>query len=62
LAPHAGIGLAILFGQILAHGKRLAGDDAVYAEFIKRHLFEEADFMPCHLRILSERRSAWIAK
>ena len=51
-----------LLGQILAHGKRLAGDDAVYAELIKRHLFNEADFMPYYRRILSERRSAWIAK
>lgn len=51
-----------LLGQILTHGKRLIGEDAVYAELIKRHLFEEADFMPYYRRILSERRSAWIAK
>ena len=51
-----------LLGQILTHGKRLAGKDAVYAEHIKRHLFEEADFMPYYRRILSERRSAWMAK
>ncbi len=51
-----------LLGQILKHGKRLAGDDATYAELIKRHVFEEADFMPYYRRILSERRNAWIAK
>jgi len=51
-----------LLGQILEYGKRLIGDDAVYAELIKRHVFEEADFMPYYRRILSERRNAWIAK
>ena len=51
-----------LLGQILKYGKRLAGDDAIYAELIKRHVFEEADFMPYYRRILGERRNAWIAK
>ncbi len=51
-----------LLGQILKHGKRLAGDDTTYAELIKRHVFEEADFMPYYRRILSERRNAWISK
>ena len=51
-----------LLGQILRHGKRLFGEDAVYAELIKRHVFDEADFMPYYRRILGERRNAWIAK
>ena len=51
-----------LLGQILRHGKRLFGEDAVYAELIKRHVFDEADFMPYYRRILGERRDAWIAK
>ncbi len=51
-----------LLGQILQHGKRLLGEDTVYAELIKRHLFNEADFMPYYRRILEERRRAWIAK
>jgi uncharacterized protein len=51
-----------LLGQILKYGKRLAGDDRAYAELIKRHVFEEADFMPYYRRILAERRDAWIAK
>lgn len=51
-----------LLGQILAHGKRLLGANSGYAELIKRHVFEEADFMPYQRRILSERRSAWIRK
>ncbi len=51
-----------LLGQIIRHGKRLFGEDAVYAELIKRHVFDEADFMPYYRRILGERRNAWIAK
>ena len=35
-----------LLGQIVKYGKRVVGDDFVYAELIKRHLFAEADFMP----------------
>jgi len=50
-----------LLGQILKHGKRLLGADGLYAELIKRHVFDEADFMPYYRRILKERRSAWIA-
>lgn len=51
-----------LLGQILKHGKRILGEDVVYAELIKRHVFNEADFMPYYRRILRERRSAWIEK
>jgi predicted nucleotidyltransferase len=51
-----------LLGQILRHGKRLAGEDSAYAELIKRHVFAEADFMPYLRRILGARRNAWIAK
>lgn len=49
-----------LLGQILKHGKRLLGEDSLYAELIKRHVFDEADFMPYYRRILKERRSTWI--
>lgn len=51
-----------LLGQILKHGVRLLGSDGDYAELLKRHLFEEADFMPYRRRILAERRQAWIGK
>lgn len=51
-----------LLGQILKHGVRLFGNDTDYAELLKRHLFEEADFMPYRRRILAERRRAWIGK
>ena len=51
-----------LLGQVLEHGVRLLGSDHEYAELIKRHLFDEADFMPYRRRILAERRQAWIGK
>ena len=51
-----------LLGQILKHGKRLLGADDLYAELIKRHVFDEADFMPYYRRILRERRNTWITK
>ena len=51
-----------LLGQILKHGVRLFGNDTDYAELLKRHLFEEADFMPYRRRILADRRQAWIGK
>jgi len=51
-----------LLGQILQHGTRLLGSDSDYADLLKRHLFDEADFMPYRRRILTERRQAWIGK
>jgi predicted nucleotidyltransferase len=51
-----------LLGQILKRGRRILGSNGAYAELIKRHLFEEADFMPYQRRILAERRRAWIGK
>ena len=48
-----------LLGEILKHGMRLFGSDTDYAELIKRHVFEDADFMPYRRRILAERRRAW---
>jgi predicted nucleotidyltransferase len=49
-----------ILGQVLKHGVRLLGSDSDHAELIKRHLFDEADFMPYRRRILAERRQAWI--
>jgi predicted nucleotidyltransferase len=51
-----------LLGQILKHGKRIFGKDTLYAELIKRHVFDEADYMPYYRRILRERRNTWITK
>lgn len=49
-----------LLGQILAHGQRILGSDADYAELLRRHLFDVADFQPYVDRMLRERRQAWI--
>lgn len=49
-----------LLGQILTHGKRLLGSDERYAQLLRRHLFDNADFTPYRSRILAERRQAWI--
>lgn len=51
-----------LLGQILRHGKRILGSDTHYANLIRRHLFDQADFLPYRNRILTERRQAWIGK
>lgn len=49
-----------LLGQIVQYGKQLVGDEAMYGELLRRHVFEQADFMPYRQRILDARRSAWI--
>lgn len=49
-----------MLGQVLRHGRRLLGSDAVYGRLISRHLFEQADFQPYRNRILAHRRAAWI--
>jgi uncharacterized protein len=51
-----------LLAQIVKHGIRLAGTDETHARLIARHLFDEADFMPLHRRVLAERRRAWIGR
>ena len=51
-----------LLGQILQHGKRILGSDTHYANLIRRHLFDQADYLPYRNRILAERRQAWIEK
>jgi predicted nucleotidyltransferase len=51
-----------LLGQVLRHGKRLLGGGTCYANLIRRHLFDQADYLPYRSRILAERRRAWIGK
>ncbi len=51
-----------LRGQVVTRGRRLLGDDIRYAELIRKHLFEQADFMPYRSRILADRRRRWIGK
>jgi predicted nucleotidyltransferase len=49
-----------LLGQILRHGIRIFGNNTSYANLIRKHLFDAADFMPYRSRILEARRRAWI--
>lgn len=51
-----------LLGQVISHGRRILGNDTHFAELIRKHVFDEADFMRYKTRILSERRQAWIGK
>jgi predicted nucleotidyltransferase len=51
----------LILQQVLTKGKLVyCPDRNLYAELIKRMLFEQADFMPYHRRLLRERRRAWI--
>jgi uncharacterized membrane protein len=49
-------------GEILRHGVRIVGSKSKYADLIRKHLFDNADFMPYRSRILLERRRAWTGK
>ena len=51
-----------LLGQILRHGKKILGGGTCYANLIRKHLFDQEDFLPYRTRILAERRRAWIGK
>ena len=51
-----------LLGQILRHGKKLLGGETCYADLIRRHLFDQADYLLYRCRILAERRQGWIGK
>lgn len=51
-----------LLGQVLKHGKRIFGSDTHYGNLIRRHVFDQADYLPYRNRILAERRRAWIGK
>jgi predicted nucleotidyltransferase len=48
-----------LIGQILKHGPRIRGTDAVYAELLSRQFVDAEDFLPYVRRMLAERRKAW---
>jgi len=51
-----------LLGQVLKQGKRILGSDTHYGELIRRHVFDQADFLPYRNRILAHRRQLWIGK
>jgi predicted nucleotidyltransferase len=47
--------------EAMVNGRRiLRRDEGVYAELIKRLVFDQADLEPYRRRILAERRKAWI--
>ncbi len=49
--------------EALAGGELIYCDDrAIYAELIRRLLYDQADMMPYRDRILRERRRAWIGR
>ena len=51
----------LILAQVLTTGKViLCTDRALYAALIKKMLFNDADMMPYHRRILAARRKAWI--
>lgn len=57
LKAHGGL----ILQQALTKGTVVyCADRGLYAELIKRMLFEQADFMPYRRRLLRERRKAWI--
>ena len=51
----------LILSQILTTGNiLLCNNRTLYAELIKKMLFNDADMMPYRDRILAERRKAWI--
>lgn len=51
----------LILSQILTTGNiLLCNNRTLYAELIKKMLFNDADMMPYRERILAERRKAWI--
>ena len=51
-----------LLGQIIAGGRRIMGNDTLYAEQVLKHLYNQEDFVPYQRRILKERRDTWIGR
>jgi predicted nucleotidyltransferase len=50
-----------LLRRVLTTGTLVyAPDRSLYATLIRRHLYEQADFMPYRRRILSARRQRWL--
>ena len=48
-----------LLGQILKHGKRIAGDKTAHVAMMSRHVYAMEDFVPYVTRMLEERRRLW---
>lgn len=51
----------VLLHEILRTGTLVyAPDRTHYAELMKRHVFDQADFMPYYKRLLADRRRRWL--
>ena len=50
-----------LLGEILVHGRRVLGSDQAFAELMRKHVLDAADFLPYAQRMIDQRRRAWIA-
>lgn len=51
----------VLLHEILSTGTLVyAPDRTYYAELMKRHVFDQADFMPYYNRLLAARRRRWL--
>ena len=50
-----------LLGEILVHGRRVLGSDQAFAELLRKHVLDVADFLPYAQRMIDQRRRAWIA-
>ena len=48
-----------LLGQILKHGKQVAGDKTAHVGMMSRHVYAMEDFVPYVTRMLKERRRLW---
>ena len=49
-----------LLGQILRYGEKILGDNTHYADLIRKHVFDEADFLRYRTEMIAQRRRAWI--
>jgi predicted nucleotidyltransferase len=50
-----------IVGRVLTRGTRLfCTDTTLYAELMKRWMFDQADWMPLRRRMLKARRDTWI--
>src|SRR5438093_6369661 len=49
-----------LLGQVLRYGKKILGDNTHYAALIRKHVFDEADFLRYRNEMIAQRRRAWI--
>jgi predicted nucleotidyltransferase len=49
-----------LLSQILRYGRKIRGTNTQYAELIRKHVFDEADFLRYRNHMIAQRRRTWI--